>query len=104
MRRTSDSMLNQALSRPYNSGRTFSVALMSAHNHCRRSHLRHMVYGSLGSVICWLAHIAEQQAVHIVALMACRLAAGVHSDAVCGARIVPVQSLRARVDTAGISS
>src|SRR5260370_32054618 len=91
MRRTSDSMLNQALSRPYNSGRTFSVALMSAHSHCRRCHLRHMVYCSLGSVTFWLAHIAEQQAVHIVALMACRLAAGVPIAVESGARIVPEQ-------------
>src|SRR5260370_15760153 len=98
MRRTSDSMLNQALSRPYNSGRTFSVALMSAHSHCRRCHLRHMVYCSLGSVTCWLAHIAEQQAVHIVALMAWRLAAAGAIAGESGAPIVPAQDLTGALD------
>src|SRR5215472_12581588 len=106
MRRTLDSTRRQALSRPYNSGRIFSVALMSAHSHCRRCHLRHTVYCSLGSATCWLAHIAEQRVVHIVALMAHRLAnlAGVPIAVESGARIVPEQDLRARLDTAGVST
>lgn len=42
--------------------------------------------------------------VHIVALMACRLAAEVPIAVESGARFVPEQDLRARLDTAGVST